>query len=98
MFSCNYLIQEITLAKIRPGTLNHSKSKIKLQKQSGEMSMLLHFSWLTQTYLRHSKVTVKDRALRIDVQCTLEVIFGQFELLLSKVLSRHSIQRKGGGG
>lgn len=29
---------------------------------------------------------MKDGALRVDTQCTLEVIFGQFELLLSKVL------------
>jgi hypothetical protein len=29
---------------------------------------------------------MKDGTLRIDVQCTLEVIFSQFELLLSKVL------------
>ena len=48
--------------------------------------MFLHSSQQLKTYLRHSKVTMKDGALRVDVQCTLEVVFGQFELLLSKVL------------
>lgn len=40
----------------------------------------------SRTYLRHSEVTMKDGALRINVQRTLEVILGQLELLLSKVL------------
>jgi hypothetical protein len=47
--------------------------------------ILLHSRGL-QTHLRHSEVTMKDGALRINVQGTLEVILGQLELLLSKVL------------